>query len=102
MPTVTGTLIYGHTDAAGVTHADFEMRMPTLEDMEWAIEQAPENASPARLSRYIWARTLTRLGTLPAEAITPVLLGGLHYSEFNVLDQAEKLLAGKLRPASAA
>ena len=102
MVTVKGRLQYGHTDEAGVVHADFEMRMPTLEDMEWALEQAPEGASTARLSRYVWTRTLVSLGTLPPAQITPEVLGSLHYSEYSVLQAAEEELAGKLVPASAA
>jgi len=101
MTTITGSLTYGYCDDAGTVHADFEMRVPTLSDLEAAIEQAPPNASPARLSRYVWARTVIRLGTLPAEAITPELLGGLPYTEYSVLEAAEKALLGKLVPASA-
>ncbi len=101
MQTITGTLTYGHRDAAGTLHAEFEMRVPTLEDLEAAIEQAPPGASTARLSRYIWARTLTRLGTLPPGAVTPELLGTLPYAEYVVLEAAEKELLGKLAPASA-
>lgn len=102
MQTITGKLTYGHVDKDGVTHAVFEMRVPTIEDMEAAIEQAPSDASTARLSRYIWARTVIRLGTLPPEAITPELLGGLPFSEYSVLEAAEKELLGKLAPASVA
>ena len=98
--TITGRLTYGHTDADGVTHADYEMRVPTLEDMEAAIEEAPENASNARISRIIWSRTLLKLGTLPREAITPELLGSLPYVEYGVLQDAEKAVLGKLAPAS--
>ncbi|GFK94421.1 hypothetical protein NNJEOMEG_02266 [Fundidesulfovibrio magnetotacticus] len=99
--TVTGTLKYGHVDAEGVRHAEFEMRAPTLGDMEWAVEQAPDGACPAKLARFIWSRALVRLGSLPPEKITPELLEGLHYAEYSVLDDAEKELAGKLAPASA-
>ncbi len=101
MITVTGQLSVGHVDAAGTLHKDFEMRVPTIEDMEYAIENAPEGACSARLSRYVWSRALTRLGTLPAEAITPELLGGLHYSDYTPLSEAEEALRGKLAPASA-
>ena len=102
MLTVKGTLKYGHVDAEGVRHAEFEMRAPTLEDMEWALEQAPEGACTAKMSRFIWSRTLVKLGDLKPGEITPELLGGLHYAEYSVLDDAEKELAGKLAPASAA
>ena len=100
MITVTGQLSVGYRDAAGALHKDFEMRVPTIEDMEWAIENAPENACSARLSRYVWSRALTRLGTLPAEAVTPELLGSLHYSDYSPLSDAEEELRKKLEPAS--
>jgi len=102
MLTVKNTLKYGHKDAEGKVHKDFEMRVPTLEDVEWATENAPEGAGTMRMSRYIWSRTLIRLGGLSPEAITPELLAGLHYAEYSILDDAEKELAGKLAPASAA
>lgn len=101
MITVNGQLLVGYQDEAGALHKDFEMRVPTIEDMEWAIENAPEGACSARLSRYVWSRSLTRLGTLPAEAITPELLGSLHYSDYTPLFDAEEALRGKLAPASA-
>ncbi|OLN30447.1 hypothetical protein DVDV_0647 [Desulfovibrio sp. DV] len=100
MVTVTGQLLIGHRDASGALHKDFEMRVPTIEDMEWSIENAPEGACTARLSRYVWSRALTRLGALPSEAITPELLAGLHYSDYTPLSDAEEALRGKLVPAS--
>jgi len=100
MLTVAGQLRVGFVDAAGARHVDFEMRVPTIEDMEWAIENAPEGACSARLSRYVWSRALTRLGELPAEAVTPELLAGLHYSDYSPLADAEDALRGKLVPAS--
>lgn len=102
MLTVKGTLTFGYVDPEGKVHSEFEMRVPTLGDMEWAIEQAPDNASTARLSRYVWSRTLIRLGELTPEQITPELLGGLHFSEYGPLDSAEVELLGKLKPANAA
>lgn len=102
MLTVKGTLNFGYLDPEGKLHTEFEMRVPEVKDMEWAIEQAPENACTARISRYVWSRTLVRLGDIHGEQITPELLGGLHYSEYSVFDAAEQDLMGKLRPASAA
>jgi len=102
MLTVKGTLHFGYTDSEGKAHAEFEMRAPTLDDMEWAIEHAPENSCTARLSRYVWSRTLTRLGELAPEQITPELLGGLYYGEYGVLEAAESEILGKLNPASTA
>lgn len=99
--TVTGKLKYGYKDDAGVVHKDYEMRMATLEDTEVAIEQTPENACSARMSRHIWAQTLVSLGTVPAEEITPELLAGLHFSEYDILSASTKELEGKLTPASA-
>lgn len=102
MLTVKGSLIFGYKDAEGKVHADFEMREATLGDMEWAVENAPENSCMARLSRYVWSRTLIRLGDLTPEQISPELLAGLNYTEYNALEAAERELRGKLTPANAA
>lgn len=102
MLTVNGALNFGYVDPEGRVHAEFEMRVPTVDDMEWAIENAPNNACAARISRFVWSRTLVRLGTLTPEQIKPELLAGLHYSEYGVLDAAEQELMGKLIPANAA
>ena len=99
--TVIGTLAHGYTDAQGVTHVEFEMRAPTIGDLEAAAATAPQDCSSLVMSRHIWARTITRLGTLPPGAVTPELLAGLHYSELGVLQNAEDAVTKKFTPASA-
>jgi hypothetical protein len=97
--TEKGNLKYGLV-VEGVRHTDFEMRVPTLEDMEEAIEEAGEGACAARVNRHVWARTLVRLGTLESKAITPELLGTLESTEYGHLAAAEEALRGKLVAAS--
>lgn len=97
----TGTFQYGVL-VDGVWHKDFEMRPATLEDVECALEDAGEDACPARIRRHTWARVLTKLGTLSEKAITPELLAELESSEYGVLDAAQESLRKKLQEASAA
>lgn len=96
MLTVTGKLAYG-LEIDGVRHFDFEMRLPTMEDVERAIEETPESARYARIKRHVWARCLIRLGSLTK--VTPEMLAGLQADEFGVFEVAEgdlkkKLIAG--------
>lgn len=89
----------------GVAHKEFEMRLATMADVEDALETVGENACTARLNRHIWARTITRLGTLPEDKMKPEalaeLLGRLDSSEYGQLAAAEASLRGKLGAASA-
>lgn len=98
MLTEKGTLTYG-LDVDGVVHTEFELRMPTMADVENALEAAGEGASQARINRHTWALTMTRLGSLPPEKITAELLGGLVDTEYGLLQAAEDALRGKLRAA---
>jgi hypothetical protein len=98
--TEKGTLRYG-VEVDGVRHKDFELRLPTMADVEDALEAAGEGACQARVNRHVWARTLTKLGTLPPEEITPELLGTLADTEYGLLSAAEESLRGKLAAASA-
>lgn len=96
--TESGTLLVGYVDENGVCHKDFEMRMPSLADVDEALEQAGENAGNARLSRYIWAKCVTRIGAVTE--ITPELLGGLADVEYNRFSAVERALRKKLMGAS--
>lgn len=97
--TETGTLDIG-LEQGGTWHKEFELRLPTLEDVEVALEQAGEGACQARINRHVWARTVLRIGAVTE--ITPGLLAGLADVEFGVLNAAEERLRKKLRAASAA
>lgn len=98
--TEKGTLTFG-VEVDGVRHQEFEMRPPTMADVENALEEAGENACQARVNRHLWVRTLTKLGTLPQDKITAELLGGLVDTEYGILSAAEVALRGKLLAASA-
>jgi hypothetical protein len=98
--TEKGTLRYG-VEVDGVRHKDFELRVPTMADVEDALEAAGEGAHQSRVNRHIWARTLTSLGTLQKDKITPELLGTLVDTEYGLLLAAEEALRGKLTAASA-
>jgi len=97
--TETGSLKYG-VKVEGVWHKNFEMRVATLADQEEAIEDAGEGASAARMQRYLWARTVVRLGSLEPKAITAELLGTLESTEYGQLAAVEEALRGKLAAAS--
>ena len=103
MLTEKGSFLYG-VEVNGIWHKDFEMRLPTLEDVECALESAQAEAgaevSPARISRYKWAACLIRLGDLDATAITPELLARLASTEYGVLSAVEESLLKKLAAAS--
>lgn len=98
--TEKGELILGVV-VDGVRHKDFELRQPTMADVEDALEAAGEGAHVARVNRHIWARTLTKLGDLPKGKITAELLGSLADTEYGLLQAAEASLRGKLLAASA-
>lgn len=104
MLTEKGTLLYG-IEQDGVWHREYEMRLPTLEDVEQAIEgaraEAGEDASAARIDRHKWAACMVRLGTLPAKDITPALLSRLASTEYRGIEATEMALLKKLAAASA-
>lgn len=99
--TETGQLGIGYRDENGVWHKEFELRLPTMGDVEDAMAEAGPDASQARVNRYVWARTLTRLGSLPSEAITPDLLRDLPDTEYGRFQDAEDRLRKKLMASSA-
>lgn len=100
MLTIDGTLTYG-LEHDGVWQKSFTLRVPTLEDVEAAIEDAGQEACAARVSRYRWARCMTRLGTLQPKDITADLLAGLPAYEYGAIEAAEAALLKKLASASA-
>ena len=98
--TVDGKLTYG-LELNGMFHKDFTMRVPTLEEVETALEDAGPDASSARVARCKWGQCLTRLGSIPPEEINAELLANLPAYDFADLDAAEKNLIKKLASASA-
>ncbi|WP_234702940.1 hypothetical protein [Oleidesulfovibrio alaskensis] len=97
--TERGTLTIGYRDESGTWHKDFEIRLPTMLDVEVAMAQAGEGASLAAITRHTWARTLVRIGTVTH--ITADMLASLADTEYGVLLAAEEALRKKLKAASA-
>lgn len=95
-----GQLEIGYQDEQGCFHKTFTMRLATLEDVEKAIEEAGPNASIARIRRYEWARTLTRLGSFEQGTITPEMLATIPATEFGIFEATQKVLRGKLKAVS--
>lgn len=100
MTTEPFKLEYG-VEYKGVRHCDGELRLPTLEDVESALEESPEGACQARVNRYVWSRTIVRLGDIPKDDITPELLAACADTDYGVLLAAETSLRKKLKPANA-
>jgi hypothetical protein len=102
--TEKGTLRYG-VEVDGVRHKDFELRLPTMADVEDALEAAGPGACQARVNRMTWARTITKLGDLPEDKRKPAalaeLLAGMDADEYGPLSAAEDSLRKKLAAASA-
>ena len=86
--TELGSLLIGYRDKDGTWHKDYEMRAPTMADMDEAISQAGEDASEAKIQRYVWARTITCIGALTN--ITPEMLGALADIEYGQLIKTER------------
>lgn len=70
--TITGTLRYG-VEFDGKVHRAFELRLPTIGDNIAAIEEVGHESS-LKLSVALLARTVVKLGDIPAEAVDYALL----------------------------
>lgn len=101
MPDTTPfSLSYG-LEYGGKRHYDGAVRVPTVLDREYALEEVPANASDARIDRHVWARTITRLGDIPPEKITADLLAALVDTDYGPIRAAEEAARKKLLPAKA-
>ncbi len=98
--TIDGKLTYG-LEMDGVFHKDFTMRVPTLEEVETALEDAGPDACSARVARCRWGQCLTRLGSIPPKEINAELLADIPAYDFAALEAAEGDLIKKLASASA-
>lgn len=91
---IKGQFLYGLTHE-GKTYREFRLRVPTLADVEDAIEaaqaEAGEAAGAARIERHKWAACLSVEG-LPPGALTADLLGTLPAREWATLRDAEEAL----------
>ncbi|WP_300710074.1 hypothetical protein [uncultured Desulfovibrio sp.] len=100
---IKGKFAFGLTHE-GRTYREFRLRVPTLADVENAIEaaqaEAGEAAGAARIERHKWAACLSVEG-LPPGALTADLLGTLPAREWSVLREAEEELLKKLAAGTA-
>lgn len=89
----------------GQRHRSFTLRLPTMADVENAIEAAQAETQgmvcAARIDRHKWAACLSVDG-IPAEKMSARLLAGMASREWGILKDAEDELAKKLEAASAA
>lgn len=79
----------------GERHTVFELRSVTVGDNVDVIEELGD-VSALRLSAALYARQLMRLGSMPKERITAVLVLALHPEDFNALEEAHAQLKKKL------
>lgn len=94
--TETGELLYGveYPAGSGQLHYAFEMRLPTVGDNIAAIEEHGVD-SHMRLNAAMLARSLVRLGDIPAEAIGYELVASLVDDDFDVLASTREQLKKK-------
>lgn len=81
------TLPQGYTDAGGHTHRDGVMRLATARDEIEPLRDASVRTNGAYLSVLLLARTVTRLGELQREQITPDLIQDMYAVDFDHLQR---------------
>lgn len=81
------TLPQGYADAAGRIHRDGVMRLATARDEIEPLRDASVRTNGAYLSVLLLARTVTRLGDLPQESLTPELIQDLYAVDFDHLQR---------------
>ena len=81
------TLPQGYADAAGKVHREGVMRLATARDEIEPLRGAAVRTNGAYLSVLLLARTVTRLGDLPPESLTPDLIQDLYAVDFDHLQR---------------
>lgn len=89
----TGRLITGLV-VEGVSHLDFELRLPTVRDNIDAVDLVGTTNGVA-LGAAILACQLVKLGTLKPEQIDFDLVASMHPADFNALEAASSELEKK-------
>ncbi|WP_337050146.1 hypothetical protein, partial [Serratia fonticola] len=98
--TETGTLAYG-VQYNNAIHRDFEIRLQTVGDEIDVGDEIGSDLVDVNFTVHLLARTLLRLGSIPAEEITPQLLrDNLIYEDYNALLRAAGRAKKKLMPVS--
>jgi hypothetical protein len=81
------TLPQGYADAAGRVHREGVMRLATARDEIEPLRDVAVRTNGAYLSVLLLARTVTRLGDLPPEQVTPDLIQDLYAVDFDHLQR---------------
>ncbi len=81
------TLPHGYADAAGKVHREGVMRLATARDEIEPLRDASVRANGAYLSVLLLSRTITRLGDLQREHVTPDLIQDLYAVDFDHLQR---------------
>jgi hypothetical protein len=81
------TLPQGYADAAGKIHREGVMRLATARDEIEPLRDASVRTNGAYLSVLLLARTVTRLGDLEPEQVTPDLIQDLYAVDFDHLQR---------------
>ena len=79
------TLPQGYADAAGKVHREGVMRLATARDEIEPLRDASVRTNGAYLSVLLLARTVTRLGDIPPEQVTPDLIQDLYAVDFDTV-----------------
>lgn len=81
------TLPQGYADSSGRVHRDGVMRLATARDEIEPLRDASVRANGAYLSVLLLARTVTRLGDLGADEVTPDVIQDLYAVDFDHLQR---------------
>lgn len=81
------TLPQGYADAAGTVHREGVMRLATARDEIEPLRDASVRTNGAYLSVLLLTRTVTRLGSLGADQVTPELIQDLYAVDFDHLQR---------------
>jgi hypothetical protein len=81
------TLPQGYADAAGTVHREGVMRLATARDEIEPLRDASVRINGAYLSVLLLARTVTRLGRLGPDQVTPELIQDLYAVDFDHLQR---------------
>lgn len=104
--TEKGTLEYGieYPADSGQFHFDFEIRLATVDDNIKAYEHPSilgGGVSNMRVNAAIIAACLLSLGTIPADQITPEVVGSLIDGDYDTLFSAQERLKKKRKATKA-
>jgi hypothetical protein len=79
------TLPCGYVDAEGTVHREGTMRLATAQDELAPLRDPRVQANPAYLVVILFARVVTRLGTL--HAVNPGVIEGLYAADLAFLER---------------